>query len=214
MTRASASCALKALGAEVRVFADADNCVRRREPGEPCERPEDDPASLPFVIEVQGVPNLLHELAHVVLLGRVERDHATEYAKIPFDLASAAGRRLLLEEIACCAASSRFHPGGDDDARDWFVEQVGIQGLFFGFERDPEGFVAAAGAQLSAHRAELDAVIERASAGVESALRRGGAPDAAARPRRAAALDGWWREISNLTRDRSYGYPSRRFPGS
>ena len=103
--------ALRAAGAEVRLFPEAENCVRRREPDERSADARDDPAANPFVIEVQGLPNLLHELAHVVLLGRVEKDHATDYRAIPFDLRSMAGRRLFFEELACCAASCAFHPG-------------------------------------------------------------------------------------------------------
>src|SRR5262245_33052944 len=74
----AATRALASLGAEVRFAADAENCVRHREPGEACARAGATPADaarLPFVIEIQGLPNLLHELAHVVLLGRVEKDH-------------------------------------------------------------------------------------------------------------------------------------------
>lgn len=188
--------ALNRLGAEVRVFAGADNCVRRREPGEAAADASDDPERLPFVIEVEGVPNLLHELAHVVLLGRVEKDHATDYSKIPFDLTNAPGRTLLFEELACCVASCTWHPGDDAAAQAWFAEQVGIQGLFFGFDRDLAGFLAAADAEVRVHRAELDGAIARAIAGVAAQLRSGGASDATARPRHALAFDALWRRLA------------------
>lgn len=160
---------LAAMGAEVRTFAGADNCVRRRDPGEPCALPRQDPARLPFVVEVEGVPNLLHELAHVVLLGRVEKDHATDYSKIPFDLASARGRELLFEELACCATSCAWHPGSDADAHAWFAEQVGIQHCFFGFESSPP-FLAAADEQLRAHEPEAAATVARAHAELKAVL--------------------------------------------
>jgi hypothetical protein len=185
----AATAALRSLGAEVRLFADAENCVR----------PNEEPAELPFVIEVQGVPNLLHELAHVVLLGRVAKDHATEYSKIPFDLASEHGRKLLFEELACCLASSLWHPGGDADARAWFDEQVGIQNCFFGFAQDEAGlarFLAAADAQLRAHRGELDGAIARATRGIGSALAGAGASIGVARPRRALEFDDAWRRLA------------------
>ncbi len=200
---AAAVAALSARGAEVRCFAGADNCVRRREPGEPCTfaglsrspAGESDAARLPFVIEVEGLPNLLHELAHVVLLGRVEKDHATEYSKIPFDLATPHGQRLLFEELACCAASSAWHPGDDAAAQAWFEEQVGIQGHFFGFEGDLVRFLAAADADIRAHRAELDAALARAVAGSERALAAAGAPPPIARPRRAFAFESAWQHL-------------------
>lgn len=181
----AATRALAAMGAEVRVFANAENCVRPREPVEA--------GGPPFVIEVEGLPNLLHELAHVVLLGRVEKDHATPYARIPFDLASPDGRRLLFEELACCLASCAWHPGSDADAQAWFAEQVGIQDVFFGFDGDPAGFLAAADARIRAHGAELSEAIARAAAGIQLVLERSGAPLVVARPRREASIAAFMR---------------------
>ncbi len=193
----AATAALQAFGAEVRLFADADNCVRPRELGERCQGPavSTDPARLPFVIEVQGVPNLFHELAHVVLLGRVAKDHATEYARIPFDLATPFGRARLFEELACCAASSAWHPGGDDEAHAWFDEQVGIQHCFFDLRHEPRGFVIAADVPIGAFGGELDEVCRRAWSGVERALRSAGAPDAIAQPQRAFPLAVPWQRL-------------------
>ena len=177
---------LAARGAEVRVFAEAENCVRRRDPG-----------VAPFVVEVQGVPNLLHELAHVVLLGRVEQDHATEYARIPFDLACEHGRALLFDELACCVASCAWHPGDDEDAKAWFAEQVGIQHVFFGFAELPR-FLAAADVPLRTHARDLAATIARALSGVELALRSAGAPAETARPRRSIDPHRWWQSLARL----------------
>jgi len=200
VTAAEAATAfLRSAGAEVRLFAGADNCVRPREPAEPvaaaAAASSPAAASPPFVIEVEGTPNLLHELAHVVLLGRVERDHATDYSRIPFDPASASGRRLLFEELACCVASCAFHPGDDAAAQAWFEEQVGIQGAFFGFERDLAGFLAAADRQARDHRDELARTIARTLDGVAAALVRGGARGAASRPRRSFPFEPAWRRL-------------------
>jgi hypothetical protein len=194
----SATRALESLGAELRFSAAAENCVRRREPGEPCAREDATPADaerLPFVIEVQGVPNLLHELAHVVLLGRVEKDHGTPYSKIPFDLATQGGRRLLFDELACCVASASFHPGSDADAQAWFEEQVGIQGCFFGFDGDRPRLLAAIARETAAHREELEEVITRALARIAVALTTAGATPEAAIPRRRFDFDDGWRRL-------------------
>jgi hypothetical protein len=198
----AATRAVESLGAEVRFAADAENCVRRREAGEPCasgsatDDPADDAARdasrWPFVIEVQGVPNLLHELAHVVLLGRIDKDHGTPYAKIPFDMTTPDGRRLLFEELACCVASASWHPGNDADAQAWFAEQVGIQDCFFGCDGDSKRLLANIEREVAAHREELDEVIARAHALVAIALTSAGAaPEVAIPPRRFQFDDGW-----------------------
>src|SRR6185295_17618702 len=195
---------LESRGAEVRIFADADNCVRRREPGEPMAPDRPNPslaANFPFVIEVQGVPNLFHELAHVVLLGRVDKDHGTRAAEIPFDLTRDEGRRLLFEELACCVASASWHPEGnaepDADAASaadrWFAEQVGIQDCFFGMQGDLPRFLAAVEREVLAHRGELDEVIARAHERVSAALAEAGAPATLASPKRRYGFDRGWR---------------------
>jgi hypothetical protein len=180
----AAIAALRARGAEVRIFAGADNCVRCADAG----------SARSFVIEVEGVPNLLHELAHVVLLGRVEKDHATDYAAIPFDLTTPRGRALLFDELACCAASCAWHPGDDDAARAWFEEQVGIQGHFFG-RPGVAAFLAAADEQVRARPGELEAALGRARAGIERALAEGGASPETARPRRDFPFAPAWRAL-------------------
>lgn len=196
----AASRALERLGAEVRLFAEAENCVRRREAGEPCTREGATPADaarLPFVIEVQGLPNLLHELAHVVLLGKVEKDHGTPYSKIPFDLTTPDGRRLLFEELACCVASASLHPGSDADAQAWFAEQVGIQGCFFGFEGDRlPALLAAIAREVASHHGELDEIVARAHARIAVALTSAGAPPDVAMPPRRFDFDAGWRALA------------------
>jgi hypothetical protein len=191
----AATRALASRGAEVRVFAGADNSVRPREDGESDESGSRDAAGdrLPFVVEVEGVPNLFHELAHVLLLGRVEKDHGTRAAEIPFDLATPKGRRLLFDELACCVASASWHPGSGADADAWFAEQVGIQDCFFGMQGDLPRFFAAAEREVAAHRAELDEVVARAHRRVAAALAEEGAPPEVARPRRLYDFERGWR---------------------
>jgi hypothetical protein len=183
---------LAARGAEVRVLAGADNSVRPREAGDSGSARDAAGRPLPFVVEVEGVPNLFHELAHVLLLGRVEKDHGTRASEIPFDLATPRGRKLLFEELACCVASASWHPGSDAEADAWFAEQVGIQDCFFGMQGDLSRFFAAAEREVAAHRAELDACIARAHALVEAALAEAGAAPAVARPTRRYEFERGW----------------------
>lgn len=178
---------LAAQGATVRFFAEADNCVRPRE--------ERDGDAAPFLIEVQGTQNLFHELAHIVLLGRVAKDHATEYARIPFQLTAAHGRRLLVEELACCIASCAWHPGSDADAQAWLDEQVGIQPCFFGMEEELARFLAECERALAADRARFAATSARALAEVRAALLAGGLPIAAATPPRHFEPLAEWRAL-------------------
>jgi hypothetical protein len=202
---AALAAAFRARGAEVRIFEEAENCLRRREPGEACTfrglsgASSARPAALPFVVEVQGIPNLLHELAHVLLLGRVEKDHATEYGRIPFDLTTPDGRRLLFEELACCVASCCWHPGDDAAAQAWFEEQIGIQDVFFGFDGDLARFFAAVAFESSAHRAQLRSTVDRAVAGIEAALAAVGAPGDVARGRRRRSFETLWLDFRRPT---------------
>jgi len=189
----AATRALAARGAEVRVFAGADNSVRPREPGDG-DGPRDAAGHLlPFVVEVEGVPNLFHELAHVLLLGRVEKDHGTRASEIPFDLATPRGRKLLFEELACCVASASWHPGSDAEADAWFAEQVGIQDCFFGMQGDHPRFFAAAEREVAANRAELDACIARAHELVSAALAEAGEAGERTGPVRRYEFDRGWR---------------------
>ncbi len=178
---------LAARGATVRFFAEADNCVRPRD-GE-----EGDAA--PFLIEVQGTPNLFHELAHIVLLGRIAKDHATEHSRIPFQLEQEHGRRLFAEELACCIASCAWHPGSDTDARAWLDEQVGIQPCFFGMEGELPRFLAACERALATDRAGFAAICARALAEIGVALRAGGLPEGAATPPRRFEPFTEWRAL-------------------
>ncbi|MBM4013742.1 MAG: hypothetical protein FJ293_02100 [Planctomycetes bacterium] len=167
--------ALRQLGGEVRVFAGACNSVRPREPGE-AVADGSDPHPLPFVLEVEGTPNLFHELAHVVLLGRLERDHGTAAARIPFDLATEAGAQLLREELACCIESCAWHGGSRREVEAWFDEQVDIQPCFFRRDDDLAAFLRDAAAAIARAPARFVATCRLARRRVRTALIAGGLP--------------------------------------
>jgi hypothetical protein len=120
-----------------------------------------------WVVESEGLPNLVHELVHALFLGRVADDHGFDYGQIPLDLTAAEHRRHLWEELTCCVLSTVICAPGEDDpesfARDWFTEQFEIQGVFHGLEHDLAGFRAHIQAQLdiAEHRAELLETVAR-----------------------------------------------------
>lgn len=165
---------LEDMGGEVVIHTRDDNLVRSRRDG--------DPGCAPFIVEAAGLPNLLHELVHVLQFGRLADDHGLDYGQIPFDLADPAQRRHLWEELACCVVSCAYlEPAAEAP---WFAEQVGIQGVFFGHEADEPGFLAVVDRVVTAHGTELEAVIAAAYAAVERCLARVGAgPQACPRAR-------------------------------
>lgn len=55
----------------------------------------------PYRVEAEGMPNLAHEFAHVLLAGLVADDHGIDYTRIPLDVSQAADRQLLWDELAC-----------------------------------------------------------------------------------------------------------------
>ena len=112
---------LEDMGGEVVLHTRDDNLVRSRRDG--------DPGSAPFIVEAAGLPNLLHELVHVLQFGRLADDHGLDYGQIPLDLGDPAHRRHLWEELACCLVSCAYLEPAAEAA--WFAEQVGIQGVFY-----------------------------------------------------------------------------------
>ena len=115
------------------MFSGAENLVRHRQP-------EEAHSPLPYVVEVEGLPNLLHEMVHVLLVGELRKDHGTDLSQLPFALDSSGGRLLLWQEFACCSVSAGWHPGSTAEAHDWFREQIEIQPWFFGHEEQPARF--------------------------------------------------------------------------
>ena len=57
---------------------------------------------LQWVVEAQGLPNLIHEFLHAIFLGRLADDHGFDYREIPLDIELPQHRALLWEELACC----------------------------------------------------------------------------------------------------------------
>lgn len=206
--------ALQSLGAGVSVRQGADNVLRLRVPSEhirpfapraparssPLRADALDALECVASVEVEGLPNLLHELVHVALAGRLADDHGYDYGAIPYDLATIGGRSVLWEEIACCVVSCAYlAPPGEDatttiDA--WFAEQLGIQPLFYGMEGDPVAFFARVESLAPVHTGELNAMIDCAYERVRHLL--SGHVDDATPVRRLAFAPLWgrWRSGS------------------
>jgi hypothetical protein len=133
-----------------------------------------------WIIEAQGLPNLIHEFVHVLFFGGLADDHGFDYGQIPLDLSLADHRRHLWEELACCVLSTVICAPFQDDpesfARDWFAEQFEIQGVFHGLEHNLQGFRARVDAhvQIAEHRTELLETVERAQLLVDRALEQVG----------------------------------------
>lgn len=181
---------LEALGAHVEV-SDQDNLVQRiglrREVPDPLPPFPHTPPSASVQVRVEGLPNLLHEVGHLVLARVLDDDHGIDYQAIPFDLGTAQGRAVLFEELACCTISCGYpRPLRDPQAwawaDAWFAEQVEIQPVFYGWEDDPEGFWSTVDATYEAHAETCEAVVETAYARTEALLRWAGAPAAVAAP--------------------------------
>ncbi|MFO0633784.1 MAG: hypothetical protein U0168_13125 [Nannocystaceae bacterium] len=189
----------------MRIRADAENSVRALRPSAafgPCGRaprggegeldpdgfggaftppPGGDEAIPVACIEVEGLPNLLHELVHVALAGRLADDHGFDYGKIPYDVRALDGRAILWDELSAAVVSCAYLMSPSPDARDWarvdawFDEQLGIQPVFYGLEHDAAAFWSQLPGWVASHRAELDEVLARAYRRVEALLRWGGA---------------------------------------
>lgn len=181
---------LDRMGGAVRIDPTGENLCRRgrADAGEP-----------EFVIEAQGLPNLVHELVHALFLGRLDDDHGFDYGLIPLDLALAEHRRHLWEELACCVVSVAY--GCDSDATprqrlDWFIEQFEIQGVFHGLEYDLPGFRARIDGAIASPplRAELEHTIARGYVLVAEGLLAVGAPPSQTRPIVAVSFDCLWAE--------------------
>ncbi|PRP91555.1 hypothetical protein ENSA5_54310 [Enhygromyxa salina] len=166
------------MGAVTLVGPDRENLCRRATPHE-----TEASGGLAWVIEAQGLPNLIHELVHALFLGRLDDDHGFDYGLIPLDIEHSDQRAHLWEELACCGLSTTtcapFHGGAAADwGRSWFAEQFEIQGVFHGFDRDLAGFRVYIDDQLArAERvAELDATVARARGLLSAALAAVGGP--------------------------------------
>lgn len=185
------------------VIESMGGCVRMDPEGENlCRRAQANDSRLGFVIEAQGLPNLVHELVHAIFLGRLEDDHGFDYGTIPLDLARADHRRHLWEELACCVISAayteRFEAAGFRLA--WFVEQFEIQGVFHGLEGDLAGFRERVDRAVSRAdwRAELEGVLSFGVRETRDRLLAVGAPAELAALNDVLEFDRLWDEYRRL----------------
>jgi hypothetical protein len=159
------------MGATVLLGPHRENLCRRASPEERIDLED-----LDWIVEAQGLPNLIHELVHALFFGGLADDYGFDYGKIPLDLALHDHRRHLWEELACCVLSTVICAPFQDDpesfARDWFAEQFEIQGVFHGLEHDLGAFRARVDAhvQTAEPRAELLETVARARMLVERAF--------------------------------------------
>jgi hypothetical protein len=163
---------------------------------------------LEWVVEAQGLPNLVHEFVHALFLGKLDNDHGFDYGEIPLDVDRPEHRALLWEELACCALSTStcapLWPDPPSFSRDWFTEQFEIQGVFHGLEGDLEQFRARIDEVIRTHGDELVETIERGRRLLEGAL-----------PVAIPACDalGIWRAyLSNCTGTKPAGHCGGRIP--
>ena len=146
-------------------------------------------------IDVEGLPNLLHELVHVGLAGRLDDDHGFDYRAIPYDLQRPDGRAVLWNELSACVVSCAYLLTSADawarvDA--WFDEQLGIQPIFYGRDADADAFFAELPARAQAHAHELATVTAAAYDRCAALLRWAGAPAAVARVTRRLDFVALW----------------------
>lgn len=187
--------ALGLLGADVRIREHAENSVRALGPARVFAAPMCDAPGISFAhglrahagppcahIDVEGVPNLLHELVHVLLAGRLDDDHGFDYQAIPYDLQRDDGRAVLWNELSACVVSCAYLLPAAAAASDWarvdawFDEQLGIQPVFYGREHDAAQFFAELPARVRDHAGELARVTTTAYERCAALLRWAGAP--------------------------------------
>lgn len=134
-------------GAQVWLDPNGENLIRAAPKG----------SAYRWQLCVQGWPNLVHELAHVLQSGKLDEDSGFEYHLVPLDLHSPRGRRYLWDELCACALSCAWGGRSEDRAwvRAWFQEQVDILPVFFGDEADPARFLAKVQACIHGHGQEL-----------------------------------------------------------
>jgi len=183
------SCAVEILrrqGAEV--VLGEENLIIARRPS--------DPRKLPFVVIVEGLPNLLHELIHLLFAGGPADDHGIDYQQIPYDLTRAVHRQILWEELSCCVISSAYLPGKQRDP--WFAEQIGIQGVFYGFDDDIKGFYAAVSRASGDYAQELRAVTELGYHRLVVALKQVGATKLVREPEQRELFIDYWARFRSI----------------
>ncbi len=194
---ASLDRALSALGAQVEV-SEEDNLVRRigprREVPDPLPPFPRTPPPPSVQVRVEGLPNLLHEVGHLVLARVLDDDHGIDYQAIPFDLGTARGRHVLFEELACCTLSCGYPRRLDHEdawawADAWFAEQVEIQPVFYGLEGDATRFWRTVDEVYCAYGEDCESVVDEAFERTAALLRWAGAPVGVAAPAERLSFD-------------------------
>lgn len=152
--------------------------VRAPHPLGPLDRAFDRHDAPVVVIDVAGLPNLLHELVHVALAARLADDHGFDYRAIPYDLDRADGRSVLWDELSATVVSCAYLLGGVGPTGwvrvdEWFDEQLGIQPVFYGMDDEPARFWANVPRLELAHRDEAAAMIDCAYDRVAALLAAG-----------------------------------------
>lgn len=155
----------------------------------------DDPV---LEVEAEGLPNLVHEWIHLLQSACLDDDHGFVYGRIPLDLDRPADRAVMWDELSCCVISCAYaswtrrgETAADMHARveAWFREQIAIQPLFYGWEADPDGFLAHVRERFRAHRDEADAIVARGYRRCRATLIALGVPHRVARPPVAWTLE-------------------------
>lgn len=182
--REAATAVLAAMGARVEIDPRGDTLTRLARAGE---------APAVAIVEAQGVPNLLHELLHVLQAGRLDDDHGIDYGRIPLDLDDPDDRLVFFQELACTVVSCGYVRGGPQRVDAWFVEQIGFQPIFFGLEHDPQRFWARVHEVTSELADELDAVVAAAGERLRDALASAGAAPEIAAPVVSPSFAELWR---------------------
>lgn len=162
--------AIAKMGGAILVGEQHENLCRRANVDETLQS-----GGLEWVVEAQGLPNLIHEFVHALFLCRLADDHGFDYGEIPLDVERPDHRAILWEELACCGLSTStcapLWPDPQQFARAWFAEQFEIQGVFHGLEVDLDGFRARVDGQIQAHGPELIETVARGLGLLEDALR-------------------------------------------
>lgn len=174
--------ALAAMGGDVMLTDGDETLVRARRP--------EDPGAAAWLVVAPGLPGLLHEFVHASQVGLLADDHGLDYSQIPYDLGRAGHRKILWDELAACVLSCAWVTEGEEEA--WFAEQVGILGVFYGFEDDPPAFFPVVDEVVRRYASDLHAVLAGAYAALTSRLRSGGAPPELAEPRARLTFEALW----------------------
>ena len=182
-------------GATVIVRPGEANLIRRR----------DVEAGGGFEVIVEGLPNLLHELAHAALFGGLADDHGFDYGRIPLQIERDSDRRLLWEEFAAAVLSCAYLEALPATIDAWFAEQVEIQGVFYGLDGDLDRLYALFDGALKRYGQEAESVLCEAYRAVSTWLREAGAPPQICRPYRRYRAAELWRRYQGHRAGRSSG---------